>query len=54
VIGVVGCLRGLQTREGAQGVGLSATAAVVTAIFWVICVDAVLTVVFYYVGPYVN
>jgi phospholipid/cholesterol/gamma-HCH transport system permease protein len=46
VIASVGCLRGLQTRTGAQGVGLSATSAVVTSIFLIIVVDAVLTVLF--------
>jgi phospholipid/cholesterol/gamma-HCH transport system permease protein len=46
VIAAVGCLRGLQTKTGAQGVGLSATSAVVTSIFLIIVVDAVLTVLF--------
>jgi phospholipid/cholesterol/gamma-HCH transport system permease protein len=49
VIAAVGCLRGLQTKTGAQGVGLSATSAVVTGIFLIIVVDAVLTVIFHYV-----
>src|SRR6185503_20198490 len=43
VIAAVGCLRGLQTKSGAQGVGLSATSAVVSGIFLIIVVDAVLT-----------
>ena len=47
VIATVGCLRGLQTRQGAQGVGRSATSAVVSAIFLIIVVDAVLTIIFY-------
>lgn len=50
VIAAVGCLRGLQTRRGAQGVGLSTTSAVVTSIFLIVIVDAVLTVIFHYVG----
>ena len=50
VIAAVGCLRGLRTQTGAQGVGLSATSAVVTSIFLIIVVDAVLTVFFHYVG----
>ena len=50
VIASIGCLRGLQTKQGAQGVGLSATSAVVTCIFYVIVVDAVLTVIFHYVS----
>ena len=49
VIAAVGCLRGLQTRMGAQGVGLSATSAVVSGIFLIIVVDAVLTVLFSFV-----
>lgn len=49
VIAAVGCLRGLQTRTGAQGVGLSATSAVVSGIFLIIVVDAILTVIFNYV-----
>jgi phospholipid/cholesterol/gamma-HCH transport system permease protein len=49
VIAAVGCLRGLQTKSGAQGVGLSATSAVVTGIVLIVVVDAVLTVLFHYV-----
>lgn len=49
VIAAVGCLRGLQTRTGAQGVGLSATSAVVSGIFLIIVADALLTVLFHYV-----
>ncbi len=47
VIASVGCLRGVQTQKGAQGVGQSATSAVVTAIFLVIVVDALLTGLFF-------
>jgi phospholipid/cholesterol/gamma-HCH transport system permease protein len=47
VIAGVGCLRGLQTRVGAQGVGLSATSAVVSGIFLIIVADAILTVLFH-------
>lgn len=50
VISAVGCLRGLQTQRGAQGVGLATTSAVVTAIFLIVIVDAVLTVIYHYVG----
>jgi phospholipid/cholesterol/gamma-HCH transport system permease protein len=48
VIAAIGCLRGLQTKSGAQGVGLSATSAVVTGLLFIILVDAALTVVFRY------
>jgi phospholipid/cholesterol/gamma-HCH transport system permease protein len=50
VIAAVGCLRGLQTRQGASGVGSSTTSAVVSGILLVILTNAVLAVVFYYVG----
>jgi phospholipid/cholesterol/gamma-HCH transport system permease protein len=50
-IAAVGCYRGLRTEQGAQGVGLSATSAVVSSIFLIIVSDAVLTVLFHYVHP---
>ena len=50
-IAAVGCLRGMQTKQGAQGVGLSATSAVVSSIFLIIVADAVLTVLFHYAHP---
>ncbi len=48
VVAAVGCLRGLQARQGALGVGVATTSAVVSGIFLIICVDAVLTVLFTY------
>jgi phospholipid/cholesterol/gamma-HCH transport system permease protein len=50
-IAAVGCYRGLQTKQGAQAVGASATSAVVTSILLIIVTDAVLTVIFTYVHP---
>ena len=50
VIASVGCMRGLQTKQGAQGVGLATTSAVVTAIFLLIVVDAILTTIFSVLG----
>lgn len=47
-VAIVGCYRGLRTETGAQGVGLSATAAVVTSLFLIIVLDAILTVIFTY------
>lgn len=44
VVAGLGCLRGLQTREGPSAVGDSATRAVVAGILMVIVVDAVLAV----------
>lgn len=46
-----GCLRGLRTQTGAQGVGLATTSAVVTSILLIIVADAALTMVFQHVGP---
>ena len=45
----VGVYRGFQVEGGAEGVGRQTTASVVTAIFLIIIVDLVFTVLFYYV-----
>lgn len=50
VVGLVGCMRGFQARGSAASVGQSTTSAVVTAIFLIIIVDAVLTLMFQYFG----
>jgi len=50
VIAAVGCLRGLQTRQGAQGVGLSATSAVVSGILLIIVCNAAIALVFHSLG----
>jgi phospholipid/cholesterol/gamma-HCH transport system permease protein len=50
IIGVSGCLRGLQAERSAAGVGRAATSAVVTAILFIIVADAVFAVVFNIVG----
>ena len=46
----VGCLRGMQTRGGAQGVGVSTTSAVVSGIFLLIVADAGMTFLFTRLG----
>jgi phospholipid/cholesterol/gamma-HCH transport system permease protein len=46
-IGWVGCQRGLATRGGAEGVGRATTSAVVSALFALIAIDAIFTVVFH-------
>lgn len=46
IITVVGCIRGFESENDAQGVGRSATTAVVTSIFIVIIADALLTYFF--------
>jgi phospholipid/cholesterol/gamma-HCH transport system permease protein len=43
----VGCLRGLQTGNGATAVGESTTRAVVSGIFLIVLVDAVFAGIFY-------
>jgi phospholipid/cholesterol/gamma-HCH transport system permease protein len=47
VVAGVGCLRGLQTGAGASAVGDATTRSVVTAIFFVVLLDAVFAVVYY-------
>jgi phospholipid/cholesterol/gamma-HCH transport system permease protein len=46
LVGLAGCLRGLQADRSAAGVGQAATSAVVTGILLVIIADAVFAVVF--------
>ncbi|MBQ4106987.1 MAG: ABC transporter permease [Lentisphaeria bacterium] len=46
IVAAVGCQKGLSAERDAQGVGRSATSAVVTAIFLIVTADALLTAVF--------
>lgn len=50
IIGVAGCLRGLQAERSAAGVGRAATSAVVTAILMMIVADAIFAVLFNVLG----
>jgi len=50
LIGLAGCLRGLQAERSAAGVGRAATSAVVTAVLLIIVADAVFAVVFNMLG----
>lgn len=50
LIGLSGCLRGLQAERSAAGVGRAATSAVVTSILLIIVADAVFAVVFNILG----
>ena len=50
LIGLVSCYRGFYVRGGAEGVGTSTTASVVTSIVLCILADAVFTTIFFYVG----
>jgi phospholipid/cholesterol/gamma-HCH transport system permease protein len=51
VITAVGCQEGFATGAGAEEVGRSTTAAVVTSIALVILVDLVFTTLFYFIDP---
>ena len=50
IIGISGCLRGLQAERSAAGVGRAATSAVVTAILFLVVADALFAVVFNILG----
>jgi phospholipid/cholesterol/gamma-HCH transport system permease protein len=51
VITAVGCKEGFSTGAGAEEVGRSTTAAVVTSIALVIAVDLIFTTLFYFLNP---
>jgi len=50
IIGMSGCLRGLQADRSASGVGKAATSAVVTAIILMVVADALFAVIFNILG----
>ncbi len=50
IIGLAGCLRGLQAERSAAGVGRAATSAVVTALLLIVVADAMFAVVFNVLG----
>ncbi|HVS54141.1 MAG TPA: ABC transporter permease [Opitutaceae bacterium] len=50
IVGLAGCLRGLQAERSAAGVGRAATSAVVTAILLMVVADAVFAVLFNVLG----
>jgi len=50
IVGLSGCLRGLQADRSAAGVGQAATSAVVTSILFIIVADAIFAVAFNVVG----
>ena len=50
LIGLAGCLRGLQADRSAVGVGVAATRAVVTAILLIIVSDSIFAVIFNILG----
>jgi phospholipid/cholesterol/gamma-HCH transport system permease protein len=51
IVAAVGCLRGLQTRQGPSAVGASTTSAVVSSIVLIIISDAAFAVVYYSLLP---
>lgn len=50
VIGLVACYRGVYVQGGAEGVGSSTTASVVTSIVLCILADAIFTTIFFYLS----
>jgi phospholipid/cholesterol/gamma-HCH transport system permease protein len=48
IVSAVGCLRGLQTRQGPSAVGVSTTRAVVTSILLIVIADAVFSVLYFF------
>jgi phospholipid/cholesterol/gamma-HCH transport system permease protein len=50
IVGMSGCLRGLQADRSAAGVGRAATSAVVTAIILMVIADALFAVIFNILG----
>jgi phospholipid/cholesterol/gamma-HCH transport system permease protein len=50
IVGLAGCLRGIEAERSAAGVGRAATSAVVTAILLIIVADAIFAVVFDILG----
>ena len=50
LIGIAGCLRGLEADRSAAGVGRAATSAVVTGILFIILADALYAVIFQILG----
>jgi len=50
LIGLSGCLRGLQAERSAAGVGRATTSAVVTAILLIVVADSLYAVLFHAMG----
>lgn len=49
IVGGSGCYHGLRVKRGAEGVGRATTAAVVSAIFFIILADSIFAVVLHYI-----
>ena len=50
LVAAVGCMRGIDTGQGAQAVGISTTSAVVTGIVAIAITDGIFAIVFYVLG----
>ncbi len=50
IVAAVGCMRGIDTGQGAQAVGISTTSAVVTGIVAIAIADGIFAIVFYVLG----
>ncbi len=50
IIAIAGCYRGLNCGKNAASVGKATTSAVVTAITWIVIVDAIFAVIFHILG----
>ncbi|MGF1529296.1 MAG: MlaE family ABC transporter permease [Candidatus Competibacterales bacterium] len=50
LVALAGCLRGMECGNSAQAVGQAATAAVVTAIVWIVVASALLTILYNILG----
>jgi len=48
LISAIGCLRGFQTKQGSQAVGISATRAVVSGIVLTVIAEGVFAVIYYF------
>ena len=51
IIAMVGCLEGMRTEGGAEGVGKATTMSVVTSFILIIAADCVFTAIFYFIFP---
>lgn len=49
IVGTVGCFYGIQVEGGAEGVGKSTTASVVTSLTCMLAMDAILTTIIYFI-----
>ena len=51
IISSIGCMRGFEAKNDAQGVGRASTSAVVSAVFIIIIADALVTAIFTMIYP---